>query len=109
MRRKNIYTHAIDLQRLEIRNQPREAFRHLLENIEYRGYEVEQLKDGRKVVITKRGGKFTYGRIRREDFMVWIYNPADGTLWLISHKDIFEDLEEKGKANPKKLSPSLKP
>jgi len=71
-----------------------------LEGIKYRGYEVEQLSDGRKIVITKPGGKFTFGKIRREDFMVWVYNPDDLTLWLISHKDIYNELEEKGKINP---------
>ena len=61
---------------------------------------MEQLSDGRKIVITKLGGKFTYGKIRREDFMVWVYNPNDSTLWLLSHKDIYSDLEEKGQVNP---------
>ncbi|MFN7181708.1 MAG: hypothetical protein ACK4NF_03395 [Planctomycetota bacterium] len=99
--KKNIYTHEIDLVDLQIKNRPREEFRELLEKVKYRGYEVEQLRDGRKVVITKPGGKFTFGRIRREDFMVWIYKPEDSSLWLISHKDIYNDLEEKGKVNPK--------
>jgi len=72
-----------------------------LEQIEYRGYEVENISDGRKIVITKPGGKFTYGKIRREDFMVWVYNPADDTQWLISHKDIYKDLELKGEKDPK--------
>ncbi|MCD6223887.1 MAG: hypothetical protein J7J73_03140 [Deltaproteobacteria bacterium] len=67
----------------------------------YRGYEVEQLVDGRKIIITKPGGKFVFGKVRREDFMVWVYNPSDLTLWLISHKDIYNDLEEKGKINPR--------
>jgi len=98
--KKNIYTHKIELKHLEIKNKPREEFRKLLEEVEYRGYEVEQLSDDRKIVITKPGGKFTYGRIRREDFMVWVYNPSDSTLWLISHKDIYNDLEEKGRVNP---------
>jgi len=101
MMKKNIYQHEIELANLRIRNRPREEFRRILEKVKYRGYEVEQLKDGRKVVITKPGGKFTYGKIRREDFMVWIYNPEDFTLWLISHKDIYKDLEEKGKVNPR--------
>ena len=98
--KKNIYTHKIELTNLQIKNRPREEFRNLLEKVKYRGYEVEQLLDGRKVVITKPGGKFTYGRIRREDFMVWIYSPKDSTLWLISHKDIYNDLEEKRKVSP---------
>jgi hypothetical protein len=41
-----------------------------------------------KIVITKPGGKFVFGKVKREDFMVWVYNPNDSTLWLISHKDI---------------------
>jgi len=98
--KKNIYAHEIELVNLQIKNESRERFRDLLEKVKYRGYEVEQLKDGRKVVITKPGGKFTFGRIRREDFMVWIYNPEDATLWLISHKDIYKDLEEKGNIHP---------
>ncbi len=98
--RRNIYKHEIELTNLRIKNRPREEFRKLLEKIKYRGYEVEQLSDGRKIVITKPGGKFTFGKIRREDFMVWVYNPNDLTLWLISHKDIYNDLEEKGKVNP---------
>ena len=98
---KNLYTHEIDLVNLEIKNKPREGFRQILEKIKYRGYKVEDLPDGRKVVITKPGGKFVFGKVRREDFMVWIYNPKDLSLWLISHKDIYGDLEEKGKISPK--------
>ncbi len=100
--KKNIYTHEIELLDLKIKNRPREEFRKLLEKVEYRGYEVEQLADSRKIVITKPGGKFVFGKIRREDFMVWVYNAGDSTLWLISHKDIYNDLKEKGKFNPKK-------
>ncbi|MEW6674863.1 MAG: hypothetical protein AB1348_02415 [Nitrospirota bacterium] len=93
--------HEIELTNLLIKNKPREEFRRLLEEVKYRGYEVEQLADGRKIVITKPGGKFTYGRIRREDFMVWVYNPSDSTLWLISHDDIKNDLKEKSEIYPK--------
>jgi hypothetical protein len=98
--KRNIYTHEIELSNLEIKNRPREEFRHMLENVKYRGYEVERLVDGRKIVITKPGGKFVFGKIRREDFMVWVYNPIDSTLWLISHKDIYNDLEGKGNIDP---------
>ncbi|MDD5004961.1 MAG: hypothetical protein PHS93_00455 [Candidatus Omnitrophica bacterium] len=97
--KKNIYNHSIDLTSLTIKNQPREEFRESLEQIKYRGYEVEQISDGRKIVITKPGGKFIFGVVKREDFMVWVYDPKDGTLWLISHKNIFQDLEEKAKVN----------
>lgn len=100
--KRNVYTHAIDLRKLRIRNRTREEFRRLLEGVKYLGYEVEKLKDGRKIVITKPGGKFVYGKVKREDFMVWVYNPSDSTLWLISHKDIYEDLELKGRTDPEK-------
>lgn len=98
--KKNIYTHTVDLEKLQIKNKFREEFRSLLEKVKYRGYEVEQLADGRKIVITKPGGKFVFGKVKREDFMVWVYNPVDSTLWLISHKDIYNDLEEKGNIDP---------
>ena len=98
--KKNQYTHEIELVNLRIINKPRGEFEKLLENIKYRGYKVEDLSDGRKIVITKPGGKFTYGKIKREDFMVWIYNSSDLTLWLITHKNVNDDLEEKGKIDP---------
>lgn len=94
--KKNIYNHSIELKSLKIINEPRESFRKKLEEIQYRGYEVEQISDGRKIVITKPGGKFVFGTVKREDFMVWIYNEKEETLWLISHKNIYEDLKEKG-------------
>ena len=97
----NIYKHSIDLSRLEIKNQTNEEFCKALEKIEYKGYEVESISDGRKIVITKPGGKFTYGTIKKEDFMVWIYNPSDNSLWLISHQNILDDLKEKAATSQK--------
>ncbi len=97
----NIYKHKINLEKLKIKNCPPEDFRKLLEEIEYRGYEVEDISDGRKIVITKPGGKFSFGTIKRDDFMVWVYNSKDDSLWLISHKNILDDLEEKAKCDPK--------
>jgi len=91
----NIYKHSIDLSYLEIRNQPQEEFAKSLGAIKYRGYEVEHISDGRKIVITKPGGKFTYGTLKKEDFMVWIYDERDESLWLISHQNIFDDLHGK--------------
>lgn len=99
--KKNLYKHEIDLIDLKVVNKPREEFRKILESIKYRGYEVEQLSDDRKIVVTKPGGKFVFGKIQREDFMAWIYNPKDSTLWLISHRDINNDLEEKGEIDPR--------
>lgn len=98
--KKNIYQHEIDLMPLQIKNQDRESFRRVLEKIKYRGYEVEQIKDGRRIVITKPGGKFVFGAVKRDDFMVWIFDPKDNSLWLISHKNILNDLEEKASAFP---------
>lgn len=100
--KRNVYIHEVDLENLRIRNKPREEFRKHLERVKYRGYEVEQLADGRKVIITKPGGKFVFGKVKREDFMVWVYDSKELTLWLISHKDIYNDLEEKGKVDPER-------
>ncbi len=97
----NIYNHSIDLSSLKIKNQSIGEFCKALEKIKYRGYEVEDISDGRKIVITKPGGKFTYGTIRKEDFMVWIYNKKDESLWLISHQNILDDLKEKASRDPK--------
>ena len=54
---KNVYSHSIDLKKLTITNAPRDEFAKKVIGIEYRGYEVEQCDDGRKIVITKPGGK----------------------------------------------------
>ena len=97
--RKNYYTHSIDLKKIEIKNKPREEFRQILENIEYRGYEVEQLQNGNKIIITKPGGKSIYGRPKKEDFLVFIYNPKESGLWQITHKQIFQDIEAKVSEN----------
>lgn len=97
----NIYKHSIDLSRLKIKNQPREKFREALERIKYKGYEVEDISDGRKIVVTKPGGKFSFGTIKRDDFMVWVYKQDEESLWLISHRNIFDDLEEKAAHDPK--------
>ncbi|MEW6654271.1 MAG: hypothetical protein AB1394_12515 [Bacteroidota bacterium] len=88
------------MQKIEIKNAPETEFAAELEKIKYRGYEVERISDGRKIVITKPGGKFTFGKIKKEDFMVFIFNPKDNSLWLISHKDILKDLNEKAEINP---------
>ena len=99
-KRKNIYTHSIDLKELRIENRPRSEFAKRIEQIEYRGYEVEKLCDGRKIVIAKPGGKRgRYDSIKKEDFFVFIFTPPD-QLWQITHGQISEDLKEKIKSNP---------
>ncbi len=95
-----VYPAKIDKIPLRIQNAHREEFRKKLDEIPFRGYEVETLSDGRKVCITKPGGKNRFGQMKISDFMVWIYDESKGELWRISHKEIFNDLEEKGKVNP---------
>lgn len=100
MARRNVYTHSIDLKKLTIKNDKRDEFVKELENIPYRGYEVENISDGRKIVIVKPGGKQSFGRIRKEDFFVFIYDPREQTLWQITHKQIYDDLQKKAEINP---------
>jgi hypothetical protein len=59
-------------------------------------YEVETLKDGRKIMITKPGGKSA------DDIMVWVYEGPEGVHWRPSHKQIYRDLEHKIKIDKKK-------
>jgi hypothetical protein len=98
-KRKNIYTHSIDLKKLHIKNRSRNEFAKRIENIQYRGYEVEKLRDGRRIVIAKPGGKRSFGNIKKDDFFVFIFAPPD-QLWQITHGQIYEDLKEKSKSNP---------
>jgi hypothetical protein len=99
MARRNIYKHSIDLKQLKIENAEPNEFAKRLEEIPYRGYEVESITDGRKIVIVKPGGKQAWGKMRKEDFFVFIYNPSEQSLWQITHKQIHEDLKEKAKAD----------
>ena len=92
---KNKYVHSIDLKRIQIKNTDRESFANALIELPYRGYEVEDISDGRKIVITKPGGKRSFGRISKEDILVFIYTPDTQDLWQISHKQILEDLQSK--------------
>ena len=92
---KNKYNHSIDLKKLHIHNMERKAFAQAIIDIEYRGYEVEQLADGRKIVITKPGGKKAFGRAYKEDIMVFIFDPTDESLWQITHEQIIEDVKAK--------------
>ncbi|MDY4790149.1 MAG: hypothetical protein WC108_08155 [Bacteroidales bacterium] len=100
---KNIYQHSIDLEKVEIKNSNRDDFKNKLIELPYRGYEVENLSSGKKIVITKPGGKTTYGRPKKEDFLVFIYNPTTNNLWQISHKQIFEDIHQKSIENKSKV------
>lgn len=98
---KNVYTHKIDLKVIKIKNSKRTTFANKIIKLPYRGYKVENISDGRKIVITKPGGKSVYGRPKKEDFLVFIYNPKNDSLWQISHKQIFTDLINKAEEDPK--------
>ena len=104
---KNIYQHAIELKSIQIKNGPREEFAQKVIELPYRGYEVEHLTDGRKVVITKPGGKFVFGHPKKDDFLVYLLNPIDSTLWQISHSQIYDDVKEKSEKNPEEAKKLL--
>lgn len=101
MKKRNIYTHDIDLKKVSIKNASSKDFATAIEKIPYRGYEVEDISDGRKIVIVKPGGKQAFGKMRKEDFFVFIYNPQEQTLWQISHNQIYDDLFEKSQNDKK--------
>src|SRR5574344_497724 len=92
---KNLFNHNVQLVPLKVENSKREVFSAKLLEVPYLLYEVEQISDGDKIVINKPGGKRSFGRLARNDFMVFIYSPKDEGLWLISHNEILEDLKTK--------------
>lgn len=96
---KNLFNHNVQLVPLNIKNTEQASFRMELMNIPYLLYEVETLSTGEKIVINKPGGKRNFGRLARNDFMVFIYSPKDDGLWLISHDEIFDDLRLKYQNN----------
>lgn len=65
---------------LNVPNSEQDSFRRKLLNIPYLLYEVETLFNGNKIVINKSGGKRNFGRLCRDDFMVFIYHLSDSTL-----------------------------
>lgn len=50
---KNKYINKIDLVKKRIKNNERDIFLSNIKKLDWRGYEVESLKDGRKIVIVK--------------------------------------------------------
>lgn len=93
--KKNSFKYNVKLVPLTVRNEQRETFKEKLNEIPYLLYEVEQIADGSKILINKPGGKRSFGKLARNDFMVFIYTPAEEELWLISHDEILEDLKLK--------------
>lgn len=99
MKKKNVYQHSIELEKICIDNADKEKFSQKLMELPYRGYEVEELSDGRKVVISKPGGKHQWGRLAKEDFFVFLYDTKENSLWQISHAQILEDVKAKVQEN----------
>lgn len=91
----NIFRYPVNLVPLKIDNKEPSAFRDELYEIPYLLYEVERVSNGDIIAINKPGGKRNFGRLSRDDFMVFIYNPDDSSLWLISHGEISDDVAEK--------------
>lgn len=98
---KNLFNHNVSLIPLNIKNAEQNIFRMQLMNIPYLLYEVEQLSTGEKIVINKPCGKRSFGRLAKNDFMVFIYTPDNEGLWLISHEEILEDLRIKYQTDQK--------
>lgn len=90
-----IFRYNVNLVPLHIENQEQNAFRDELNNIPYLLYEVENLSTGEIIAINKPGGKRNFGRLSRDDFMVFIFNPREQSLWLISHSEISDDIADK--------------
>ena len=90
-----IFRYDVNLVPLRIENQEQNAFRDALNNIPYLLYEVETLATGEIIAINKPGGKRNFGRLSRDDFMVFIFNPEEQSLWMISHAEISDDIAEK--------------
>lgn len=96
---KNLFNYNVKLIPLNIDNAEQNTFRTELLNIPYLLYEVEELSTGEKIVINKPGGKRSFGRLSKNDFMVFIYSPNNEGLWLISHNEILDDLKIKYQTN----------
>lgn len=102
------FEYDVKLVPLQVENMEQNAFRATLNNIPYLLYEVETLNSGEVIAINKPGGKRNFGRLSRDDFMVFIYNPSERSLWLISHKEISDDITSKYKENQKQTLLLLK-
>ena len=97
-----MFNYKVNLVPIDIPNQPQDEFRENLLHVPYLLYEVERLSNGDVIAINKPGGKRNYGRLSRDDFMVFICNPTEDTLWLISHDEISDDIAEKFEYNEQK-------
>jgi hypothetical protein len=87
------------MESISIPNCPPDEMRQKVNAIPFLAYHVETLADGRKICITKPGGKRSFGRMMVNDIMVWIYDEAKQDRLRISHGVVQRDVEEKLKAD----------
>lgn len=97
---KNKYQLKFSVTKLTIENTNRKDFMNKLNDTPLLAYDVDTLIDGRKIYITKPGGKTAFGNMKITDFMVWIYDERTEEAWRIGYDEILNDLREKGKINP---------
>jgi hypothetical protein len=98
-RRSPHYPGKIEYRSIEIPNTRPEQMRDRLNALPFLAYHVETMEDGRKICITKPGGKRSFGTIKVNDFMVWIYDETRQDRWRISHDEIYDDVRAKMEAN----------
>ena len=48
-----------------------------------------------------------FGHPKKDDFLVYLLNPIDSTLWQISHSQIYDDVKEKSEKNPEEAKKLL--
>jgi hypothetical protein len=87
---------------LEIPNADQKQFMQACKNVKKGEYEVEQLNDGKKIIIKKPGRK------GKNDFRVDIYNPKDSTRTSLKHSELFSDINKKHKNNPEETKEVIK-
>jgi len=80
---------SIHLQKIRIRNTFPSEFKKRVLEVPLKAYEVENLSDGRRICITKPGGKSV------DDLMVWVLETEGKAHWRPSHGLIHQDLAEK--------------
>ena len=93
------YPGTIHYQQIALPNREPAEMREIVMSLPFLGYHVETLSDGRKICITKPGGKRAYDNLKIGDFMVWIYDEVEADRWRISHAEIYDDICGKIEAN----------
>jgi hypothetical protein len=87
--------------KLAIPNAEQSNFRETLKKIPNGEYEVEQLKDGKKILINKPGKKGL------NDFRVDLYDPKNDSRKSLKHEEIYNDITNKYENNPKETEKML--